>query len=443
MFFLLDFNEPLPTDKIKECIKRIASFSDEIGAPSYITDPKLSEDIINLSISMFERKKKAVKSFTILKNKKLAKMKIDEDTGTFTEEDALFLNFFFQDNLATTFSQLVVYSYLNKPIKKHSENDLIFYASIYSRYSGENHDVFFVNNSNEYYIFDDRITNSKLINYVCNYFGNNKNTEYELAELAQNNSVNFMDSQRKITKIFKDFSEQKREDYNFINGTITFLDFLAWKGLWQAQECSKTLKEVSMLIEDFRKITNQYSSELFSDAKNIPLSRVINISDTIAIFTPQVSNVSEMELLELHAKIARYILETSIKGQYPIRGAISYGEYSFLNNIMIGPGIDECASWHERGDWIGVHLTPSAQFILNQNPNNKPNNEIILKYKIPIKSGTPPINFCIKWSIAESDFHKLTNKTKALLPEIAGKYLNTHVFLSKFAWKEGNDDGKE
>ena len=150
-----------------------------------------------------------------------------------------------------------------------------------------------------------------------------------------------------------------------------------------------------------------------------------------------------MELLELHAKITQYILETSIKRQYPIRGAISYGEYSFLNNIMIGPGIDECASWYERGDWIGVHLTPAAQFILNQNRNKKSNSVIIAQDKIPLKSGTPPINFCIKWSIDEFDFHKLAEKTRALLPEVANKYINTYNFLEKNCWKGGGGDGKD
>ena len=430
-------------EKTKECIKRIANLGDKIGAPLSETDSKLSEDIVRLSVSMFAKKKEKAKSFTVLGDKELAKMKIDEDTGTFSEKDIITIGNFFQNNLGA-FSQLVVYSYLNKPVTQHNNDDLIFYASVYSRYSGESHDVFFVNNSGQYNVFDNGATDFKLVDYIGNYFGKNEATERELAELAHNTNMGFINAQREITKTFSRFSAQKQQDYHFISGAITFLDFLAWKGLWQSQEGSNTLKEVSELIEDFRNITKQYSERLFLNANNIPLSRLISISDTIAIFTPHISDISAVELLELHAKISRYILEKSVQKQYPIRGAISYGEYSFLNNIMIGPGIDECASWHERGDWIGVHFTPSAQFILNQMPNQNPDGTIMTqKKKIPLKSGTPPVDFCVKWSVDESDFHGLANKTKALLPEIAGKYLNTHNFLAENAWKEEKNDGKK
>ena len=432
----------LPTDQIKDCIKRIAGLGDKIGAPLDDIDKKLSDDIVDLSIMMFARKKIATKSFTVLKNDELSALLIDKETGSFTEKDTISLNNFFNNNL-DAFSQLVVYSYFKKPVTRHRNDDLIFYASIYSRYSGESHDVFFVKNSGEFYVFDERVTESKLIEYISDYFGHDDKIEKELSELFQNEEIRFTDAQKCITRMFSEFSEQKRTDYNFISGTITFMDFLAWKGLWQTQDGGDTLKNVSELIDGFRNAVNQYSRDLFVNAKDIPLSRLISISDTIAIFTPRVSDVSEADLLELHAKIARYILETSVKGQYPIRGAITYGEYSFLNNVMIGPGIDECASWHETGDWIGVHFTPSAQFILNQNPDGKPDSTIFKPGKIPLKSGTPSIDFCIRWSVSKSEFYNLANKTKALLPEIAGKYLNTYNFLESSCWKEGETNGKE
>jgi len=46
------------------------------------------------------------------------------------------------------------------------------------------------------------------------------------------------------------------------------------------------------------------------------------------------------------------------------RGAISFGEYrcDMLNNIAMGNAIDEAYEWHELTDWIGVILSPSAEF---------------------------------------------------------------------------------
>lgn len=46
------------------------------------------------------------------------------------------------------------------------------------------------------------------------------------------------------------------------------------------------------------------------------------------------------------------------------RGAISYGEYSFSaeQNIVMGDAIDEASEWYDKVDWIGIILTPSAEY---------------------------------------------------------------------------------
>jgi hypothetical protein len=62
--------------------------------------------------------------------------------------------------------------------------------------------------------------------------------------------------------------------------------------------------------------------------------------------------------------------------------------------------------------------------------------------QIPLKSGTPKVNFCIKWNISKQVFQKITGRTKALLPEIAGKYMNTFNFLEETCWKENGNNGK-
>ena len=37
-------------------------------------------------------------------------------------------------------------------------------------------------------------------------------------------------------------------------------------------------------------------------------------------------------------------------------------DFAILGNIFVGKAVDEAASWHEQADWIGVHLTPSAEY---------------------------------------------------------------------------------
>jgi hypothetical protein len=235
-----------------------------------------------------------------------------------------------------------------------------------------------------------------------------------------------------VSNVFDDNHKDSYE-YGLISGAITFFDFLAWKGLWQSKNENDTLRDVSRLIDEFRAELNKMSQDLYIGATGIKLSKLISISDTIAIFTPKVTNVNECQLLQLHAKLSRIILEKCSKMKFPIRGAIAYGDYSILDNIMIGPGIDECASWHETGNWIGVNLTPTAQIYWNER-DKKTTNDICC-YKTPLKNGLS-CEYCVKWNINRNEFKELSLNTKALLPEIASKYMNTYKFLNETAWED-------
>lgn len=60
------------------------------------------------------------------------------------------------------------------------------------------------------------------------------------------------------------------------------------------------------------------------------------------------------------------IIRESLLQGIPVRGATCYGPLSTNGNIMVGPAIDEVASWYESADWIGVFQTPSAFLRGNQ-----------------------------------------------------------------------------
>lgn len=80
---------------------------------------------------------------------------------------------------------------------------------------------------------------------------------------------------------------------------------------------------------------NEFRNQLnILDDTNI--SKLISISDTIAIFTPKSYNRSEVEIIDIHATISKYILEKSCENGYPIRGAICYGKYNIKHNVMVG-----------------------------------------------------------------------------------------------------------
>lgn len=443
MAFSLSFDELPKIEKVKSFLEHIADLGDRIGAPIRDLDVKLAEQMSEISYSIFCYQKQKRKTFTVCGNDILKKMRIAEDADGFSEADSFFLMDFFKNDLNNleAFAELVAESYVLPQPKKGLATERLFCASVYSCYVSEKHPVFFSNRDGEFYIFEDKLTDIKLSDYIADYFSASELPEIKgLAERVLLPGESFANIQRTISQVFEKFFRNSLNKYDFISGAITFLDFLAWKGLWQSQNGNRTLERVSELIDKFRQELDDLSQELFLQAKGIPLSKLISISDTIAVFTPKVSAVTECQLLELHAKLSRLILERCSQEKLPIRGAIAFGEYSIKNNIMIGPGIDECASWHETGNWIGVHFTPTAHIFWYDCVN--PNEDVICGYNVPLKNGLIA-EYCVKWSISKDTFNEMALNAKALLPEIAAKYTNTYRFIKEKVWKEEDSNGKK
>ena len=428
------FDEFPSIERITNCIKNISLLGEKIKRNLSEFDRNLSDEIQILSFDLFSRLKMKTSNFTIFGDQNLKKMLIREDADGLSETDSLILSEYLKDNI-NAFVELVAHAYGLKSRKSSFSDGHIFHARIYSRYSGKEHDIFFVNRRGFFFIFNKNITKQIISDYLSDYFGitHNDNTQL-LIELANNDKYTYLEKQLKIYELSIELSIITKKNYNLISGAISFFDFLAWKGLWQSSD-NDTLPQVAQMIDDINEQLEIYTSEITGNYSEMNLSKLISISDTIVIFSPKVSTISEIQLLELHAKLAKYILEKSTDLEYPIRGAIGYGEYSIMNNMMIGPGIDECASWHDKCDWIGVHLTPSAQFEIFKCEKYF-SSKYILKNNIPLKNGMPKIEYCIKWEITKGSFFKIVNKTKALLPEIADKYINTYNFLAGTQWKE-------
>lgn len=436
VFFFFETMGAPPIDHIKDCLKEIYLLGESVSAPINNTDKRLAERIQYLSYHMFCYNKQNKKTFTVCNNSKLRNMRIQEDADGFSEADSLVINTFLNDNLLEAFSELIAYTYLCANDKDYSSR--LFVGKFYSRYSNSDHFVFFVNKKEDIYIFDEELLEIKLSDYISNYFSATGSPDTEIENIYDIifSKKSFSEKLKEIFTTIKAFNTSVCDKHEFVFGAITFLDFLAWKGLWQSQNEDTSLNDVSNLIEDFREKLKVLTQEYFPNAKGIPLSSLISISDTIAVFTPKTSTVEIHSLLKLHAHFSKYVLEQCCLKTYPIRGAISYGEYSTMKNIMIGPGIDECASWHEMGNWIGVHLTPTAQIYWDDDTTD----DIIIGYNVPTKVAAKVSN-CVKWGIPKESFKQLALKSRALLPSIADKYTNTQNFLKEHFWKEDNDDG--
>lgn len=220
-----------------------------------------------------------------------------------------------------------------------------------------------------------------------------------------------------------------------ISGAVTLLDILGWKGIWTRDDAA--ISKLQSLISEIKTQGDIIISSLARTDNKLrgAVVRTESISDTIALFT----NTEEASIgLKIHGEICKIAVCRSIQNLIPLRGATCFGQYLVADegSIMIGPAIDEAASWHENADWIGVIQTPSA-YLLDSQDTSDP---WVLYKSAPIKSGrfsdSRCVNWCATWltqynndkelAIRELKTHFV--RMGPLVPEIAGKYVNTLNF---------------
>lgn len=423
--------------EIKELIRQIKDVN-FVNQKALTRQQKIiGDEIQDISYRYFTEIKTEHPNYTINKNPLLKKFVIDEESDGAPDFQVMD---YFKDNLEA-FHELVSYRFCGKKWKKSfiTENH-IFHMKLFSSVCGKEYDLHFVNRKSMFFLLEEKITDILLIDYISNYFiGLADEIVEKLSNLPKQKSMVHEEMQLRLDEISEEINNKSKKNvYLLQNGAITFMDFLGWKGLWQNNDRNH-LQTVSELIQNIEKKVQEFTHNLFAHSDDLELSKLISISDTIAIFTPKISDKnSEVELLELHAKIAQYILEECVERGYPIRGAIAFGEYNTKNSIMIGPGIDECASWHETCNWVGVHFTPSAELLIRSRKDQM-QKYISLEANIPIKSGYPKVLYCVKWYVNRDKFMQLTRNAKALFPEISNKYMNTYGFL----YGKDNDNGKD
>lgn len=215
----------------------------------------------------------------------------------------------------------------------------------------------------------------------------------------------------------------KKPSSSQLTGVVTFLDVLGWKGVYDRKR--DAIACLTILVKDI-----QAQAEKQRGLINNEVS-VKSISDTIAIF----SLCSESEAstaIEIHGKLCQWAIPLSIDLEIPIRGAISFGEFEISENIFVGKAVDEAASWHEHVDWIGVNLTPSAEFVYSPVKDTA----LWRPYKAPNKTKIDWTPRCVDWTANWQDRESQTKSIKdkfrrlgPIVPEITGKFTNTLAFI--------------
>jgi len=225
-------------------------------------------------------------------------------------------------------------------------------------------------------------------------------------------------------------------------GAVTLIDILGWKGIWQRKQnaIDDILKLINVAEHEAKKALTRETLKseqvnVFKDLRN----EFRSISDTIVMFTFGECNIA----LEFQAALASIIICQSFIQGIPVRGATCYGKFSAKGSIMVGPAIDEVASWYETCDWIGVTQTPSALFRCE--PQKFVMGEILIPYKVSIKNYGTFETLCVNWPFMwKAAKHKRSEIIDSFLlmqpitPDISVKLLNTLNFYQYITDQRNN-----
>lgn len=216
------------------------------------------------------------------------------------------------------------------------------------------------------------------------------------------------------------------------SGVVTFLDVLGWKGVYDRKR--DAIPSLTRLIDGVRS-----RAEESRRGRLLGKVEVKSISDTIAIFT----YCSEKEIvaaIEIHGELCQWLIPESIDSEIPVRGATAFGGFELGESIFVGKAIDEAASWHEESDWIGVHLTPSAEYVFKRNRTNSVWSPFTPPNKTRLVWKPHCVDWTKDWSNRDQRIEEIKGKFRRLgpiVPELAGKFTNTLSFVDAMSPKNG------
>lgn len=233
-------------------------------------------------------------------------------------------------------------------------------------------------------------------------------------------------------EIFEDIKYENSLNPSEYKGFLAFADIMGWKGIWQKKHFNphEGLKTMLKIKRSILKIETE---------ENL---KVNLISDTFIIYSDDLKTIN---------KACVKLIESCLKENLVIRGALAYGEYYNLDTVYVGPAVDEAASWHEKAEEIVIFCTPSAKLEIQENylnilENNKKskeksNNENLAKLNflernINTKQGKIE-SYVINWYTHKNqkEFIKIMKETQ-VYPELYHKYNNTDMALKELLSNE-------
>lgn len=190
--------------------------------------------------------------------------------------------------------------------------------------------------------------------------------------------------------------------------TVAFLDILGFKELckiFPSTVIGNTLRDaIKSAINGYKEWCKIFG-KIYSECK------IFTFSDSIAIFSHDHTKNSFLSVV-LHTQ---YILQHLIVRQFPIRGAIAFGDVFMEENpiIFLGDGYKKAVELEKIQNWIGVSICNSAinefsdyfdkehRQTINLPKGKKYSfysHPSIIRYAVPTKSGQKIPFYTINWT---------------------------------------------
>jgi hypothetical protein len=193
------------------------------------------------------------------------------------------------------------------------------------------------------------------------------------------------------------------------NSFVAFFDILGFKNLVEKNSHEDLIDIYKESLYESLDLTEKYTNPIYTaispeQEKDSSSIKIFVISDSIILVQ------ENLTILGFYFLLARcqVLLSTSLADGIPLRGAISYGPVSIIENrgtTIVGRGLTRAYTFEASQNWSGGMIDPECFKILNpQNPQaiiesllKDKVNPLIIKYNIPLKDSKYISGFGFNW----------------------------------------------
>lgn len=183
-------------------------------------------------------------------------------------------------------------------------------------------------------------------------------------------------------------------------GVVVLLDVLGFKDKTNGPDRKKVFSDFLEVVEDKSKVFGAKNTGSVYDLIRSDNTDFVLYSDTLVYYQTETEGYLPCDLLVGGAAFVNNSMSHLLELGMVVRGAMSYGEVMISDKpqAICGPAINEAASEYEATEWVGCHLTDSADSVLKTAPSHKQDrvDTYFQPCDIPFKK-VPKNRFSVAW----------------------------------------------